>query len=90
MTGEQLRPQNDELNCPRCGHELDLPPPIALGALAMTEALAEPTIPPELLERIDRDAKDLSAGEPDPQLRKAVYESAYRILYSRLREARTI
>lgn len=56
----------------------------------MTEALAEPTIPPELLERIDRDAKDLSAGEPDPQLRKAVYESAYRILYSRLREARTI
>lgn len=91
MQGDKFSHQNDQLSCPECGHELDLPPPTSLGRLAMTEAmLEEPPIPQELLDRIEQDATELSAGENDPALRKAVYESAYRILYSRLCEARTI
>lgn len=33
---------NEQVSCPQCGHELDLPPPLAgLGRVAMSEALIE-------------------------------------------------
>lgn len=90
MSGETFSHQNDQLNCPECGHELDLPPPRparSLGQAAMTEMVAE-QIPAELIERIRREAMELCAGEDDPVLRNTLYESAYQYLYARLYEAR--
>lgn len=87
-------------NCPQCGYELDLSPPgpDILGVMAsregveVSQSLAEsaPTvqIPPTVLERIERQASELSDGIDDPKLREELRQRAYQYLLDRITQTR--
>lgn len=94
-------PSHHDRRCVQCGQALSQ---IAVGALkgpkqavpqkgplSMSELTPEPPvveIAEEVIERMRGQAKDVSSGEDDPELRRQVEEKAYKYLYNKVYRAR--